>query len=109
MCYDLVNEIDLYTELEAAKSEYERLLEEISELKALIVSLTAERDELKLFDDKQMLNYLHNQKIRGETLPDNEEKVYRELYKKFTKIVNLRVKFFKLRFSHTKTIKKMYF
>ena len=44
----------------------------------------AERDELKLFDDKQMLNYLHNQKIRGETLPDNEEKVYRELYKKFT-------------------------
>ncbi len=47
MGYDLVNGIDLYTELETAKSEYERLLEEISELKALIVSLTAERDELK--------------------------------------------------------------
>ena len=43
-----------------------------------------ERDELQSFDDKQMLNYLHNKKITGETLPDNEEKVYKELYKKFT-------------------------
>ena len=36
-----------HNELAAAKTEYERLLEEISELKALIISLIAERDELK--------------------------------------------------------------
>lgn len=44
----------------------------------------SERDELQLFDDKQMLNYLHNKKITGETLSDNEEKAYKGLYKKFT-------------------------
>ncbi len=37
----------LKNEIITAKSEYERLLEEISELKALIITLTAERDELK--------------------------------------------------------------
>ena len=36
-----------HNELATARTEYESLLEEISELKALIISLVAERDELK--------------------------------------------------------------
>lgn len=42
-----VRNCDSGSELITVKSEYERLLEEIAELKALITSLTAERDELK--------------------------------------------------------------
>lgn len=44
-----------------------------------------EREELQSFDDKQMLNYLHNQFIRGETLSSDEEKEYLRLYKKFNR------------------------
>ena len=45
-----------------AKSEYERLLEEISNLKALITSLTAERDELQ-FHECRDLAADYNRKI----------------------------------------------
>ncbi len=45
-----------------AKSEYERLLEEISNLKALITSLTAERDELQ-FHECRDLAAEYNRKI----------------------------------------------
>lgn len=45
----------------------------------------SEREELQSFDDKQLLNYLHNKKITGEMLPDNEEKEYLRLYKKFNR------------------------
>lgn len=44
-----------------------------------------EENELQLFNDKSTLNYLHNKKIKGEILPDNEEKEYLRLYDKFNK------------------------
>ncbi len=46
---DTIEEI-ISNELVAVKSEYERLLEEIKNLKALIIALTAERDELKFHE-----------------------------------------------------------
>lgn len=47
-------------------------------------SLTAkEKKELQYFEDKVTLDFLHNKKIKGETLSLKEEKAYKDLTKKW--------------------------
>ena len=48
-----------------------------------------ETKELQYFEDKVMLDFLHNKKIRGESLSIKETKVYRNLTKKWKKKLNL--------------------